>query len=157
MKFEIKNIKYPLSGWKIHIYGENEKDSRLVYSSIKDLILENNFSCKIALQTFFEVTHKQKQEGKAVTVYFPPEVISENKLEKIIQGLKKDLEKINYKKDKQIFGDKKLSDSIYYRYELNIPLVKEGFGERAFDVHYRKSEGNYNIENNPDPFESIKI
>lgn len=35
---------------------------------------------------------------------------------------------------------------------MDIPFKEKGFSREGYKNHYRKNDGNYNIENNPDLF-----
>lgn len=102
--------EYPISGWKLHIYGENEEEAKKISIAIKKTVLKYKLGGKRALKIFFENTVGKKQEGKAITLYIPASKIKQ--IREIINELQKDLDTIDHKKDKQISGDKKYSNSI---------------------------------------------
>ena len=150
------NPGYPCSGWKLQLYGKSESDSKFLYSILKSFLIENKLGCKISTRNFFEVTNGKKQEGKSAIIYFSGNIKNYN-LEKIVSGIRDLLTENNYKKDKQIFGSKKLTNSVYYRFQMKVPEKKNGFYKEDFKIYYRKSDRDYNIKNNSDPFEGIKI
>jgi hypothetical protein len=146
--------KYPSSGWKLHIYGESKEDSIKIYNSIENILIKYELGSKIALDTFFKDFPKEKKQwGKACTIYIPISFFdNDNNLNNCISELNENLIKNKYKKKGEIFGDKKLINSIHYRYQLKIPLKKGGFSREESRYHYQRNNGNHNLENNFDPF-----
>ncbi len=148
-----RKAPYPLSGWKLHISGENEDDSTTIKSALEEIIEKYNLGWKLAKEEFFNLTNKKgKNQYKASTIYFPSDVINLGLQKEIVKDISNALAEKGYKKDFEIKGSKKIAASIYYRYDMDIPFRKEGFPREDYLKHYKTSGDNFNIENNKDIF-----
>lgn len=148
--------KYPSSGWKFHIYGESLEDSFNIYNSIEDVLIKYELGSKIAKDSFFkDFPRGNRQWGKACTIHLPISLFDKNNLKNCILELNESLIENDYKKEGKILGDKKLINSIYYRYQLKAPFEKEGFSKKENRLFYRRNDGNYNVKNNLDPFSEL--
>ncbi|MCA9488004.1 MAG: hypothetical protein KC516_03515 [Nanoarchaeota archaeon] len=144
---------YPLSGWKIFITGECEEDSTLIKFLLEEIVMNYGLSWKLSKEESFEVRNKKKlNQFKACTIYFPFSLIKEGKQIEVVELISSSLKKGNYNKDLNIFGAKKIRNSIYYRYDCDIPMMEGGFSREDYLKHYKKSSSNFNIKNNKDLF-----
>ena len=141
-------LEFPQSGYKLHIFGENEYDSRKVMKVTKNTLKKYSVGSKISLEEFFLRTANHKQKGKAQTMYLPISLINDNQLLNFINEIKSDLKRIDYKKDGKIYGDKKIAPSIHYRFSQSVPFKEEGFGIAEFRDTYNPNNGKHNIEGN---------
>lgn len=145
-----------LSGWKIHLYGECTQHTFKLYQILHSFLESNCVPYKLSTQKFFEKTKNTPQKGKALTLYIPDKIIVNIKqFLEILNNLLINAEPIPYVVFGNIRGDKRLFGSINYRYDLSIPYVKGGFDNDTIYKYYRKNDGNYNIDGNPDIMANI--
>lgn len=157
-------LEVPLSGWKIHIYGENANDSFEIYNILKDYLNKNKIGFKLATKYFFDrISPNHIQFGKAMVIYLPIFLFFKKQSHgdfeqiadyaKVFEHIKLLLEKNNYSKKGDIRGDRRYYRYVFYRYELKIPITPEGFKRQEYKKNYRPNDGwDYNIEGNPDIF-----
>ena len=142
---------YPLSGWKLHISGESEEDSIIIRNALIEVIEKYNLGWKLARDEFFKLANeKGRNQYKSSTIYLPIKVINSGKQFQVVKDISSNLKENKYGKDIPIKGSNKIANSIYYRYDLDIPLTKEGFSREEYFKRYKPSGGNFNIEGNKD-------
>ena len=148
-----------MSGWKIHIFGNKSEDSVIIAERMQKILDKYNMHMKVASSYLYSAAiglPEDIQYGKAATMYLPPNIFKENKLQEFVDDVIEALG--DYNNDGQIHGDKPLGHSIHYRYELkNLIKIDEGVPHNIYSFLYRANDGSYNIVGNPDPFEKIKI
>ncbi len=152
-----ENPNTMMSGWKIHIFGTTPEDSLFVGENLQTILDKYSMVMKVASSTLYEVaiadlTHKQY--GKCATMYIPPIIFKQGKLQEFIEDVQSALK--GYDKTGAIHGDKSLDGTIHYRYELSKPInIEEGINHSVYSIFYQANRGAHNIDNNPDPFETI--
>jgi len=149
----LRDLVYPLSGWKIYICGESEEDSKFIHSVLEDTILNYNLGWKSSKQKFFEVAKNSRKEKIAFFIYLPVKIVNESKHKNLVKEISNILINNDYDKDFSMVGSKKLTNSIYCRYEMDVPFREEGFCKEEYKKHYKRNKGNFNLENNLDIFE----
>lgn len=144
---------YPLSGWKFYISGISEDDSNFLRNVFDNIIKKYNLGWKSSKKRFFEVAKGTRKEKIAFFIYLPVDVINKNKHQNLVKELSDVLSRNKYREDFSVSGSKKLANSIYCRYELNIPFREEGFNKEDYIRHRKKSNDNFNLESNLDFFD----
>lgn len=146
---------FPLSGWKLHIFGESVEDSFTIASSVESIVYEYNLSMKIATSSVIKAgignpTHEQY--GKCVVIYLSPELFRQKSVIKsFITKLQNALSLSGYDKKGNIVGSKSIDDIIFYRYELSKVIdIQKGVDFFEYVKLYEKNRHYFNIEGNPD-------
>lgn len=151
------NSSFNLSGWKLHIFGTNILDSFIINTALNNYLKKNNIVYKVGTNKFYQTLESTpKQYGKAFTIYLPIYLFHQKKIQTFIKEIQKLLKKANYNKDSKIYGDKKISTSIYYRYDLSIPMPFTGLEQNIYSNFYvenNNSQHNLSEEINPDLLE----
>ncbi|MFT4313283.1 MAG: hypothetical protein ACMXYA_02660 [Candidatus Woesearchaeota archaeon] len=150
--------KQNFSWWKIHVYTETIEDVILYYQQIKHMLDFYHCPHKLATQKFFSSIQKsdamKKQRGKGITIYLPFALIQSQDYVKLVQKLQKITPIIE--KKTSIFGDRKISDVLYYRYDVSVPLANfpGGLTHEEARKYYRisKTASEHNIPHNTDIF-----
>ena len=151
------NDKFPSSGWKLHVYGENVTDSASIYLATVRFLKEHEIPFKVATGKFYQhMPPTDRQHGKAVTIYLPMRYIHNREVFDLIPQIDDLLKDKGYSKSGEITGDKHYEGSIHYRYAMKIPMLYEGFNAKLSRDNYRANDGNYNIEFNSDLFDLNK-
>jgi hypothetical protein len=134
----------PMSGWKIHIYGDSVEDSAKLITKLDDYLKSTESFYKIATDKFYKNSSGTKQQGKALTIYIPYDVVKSGKQKEYFDGISQKLG--NYNKTGDISGDKSYNGVIHYRYEYKEPFdtLPEG-GVTIGDAgkYYESNEGDY--------------
>ncbi|MFT4311707.1 MAG: hypothetical protein ACMXYF_00575 [Candidatus Woesearchaeota archaeon] len=151
MFFTIQSNKFPLSGWKIHIFCENIQDVAFAYNLMKQTLEHFQLIVKLSTKRFFKEC-SPNQKGKGITIYIHQAIITENRLTPFLQKIQTNLSE--YNKAGAIHGDNQYWGPMHYRYDFLYPTTKfpEGCPVGSEKKYYRTNNGKYNIENNPDPF-----
>lgn len=134
----------PMSGWKIHIYGDSVEDSAKLITKLDDFLNSSQSSYKIATDKFFKNTLGTKQQGKALTIYIPYDVVKNGKQSEYFETISQKLG--DYNKSGEISGDKSYNNIIHYRYEYNQPfdaLPEGGVTNVNAGKYYESNEGDY--------------
>jgi pSer/pThr/pTyr-binding forkhead associated (FHA) protein len=147
------------SGWKFHIYADNDEDLFNMGRVLLPLIKKHNLHAKtVSEPKMLAHLNGNHQQGKAFVIYIdvpnPTEINDVRKMARRIAGSISRLlstQKLKAKQTYHITGDKKVpgdkSGRLFYRYDGAIP----GPGPK---VGYRRNgmSAKYNIPNNPDLF-----
>ena len=148
------NDKFPSSGWKLHVYGENVPDSASIVLATARFLREREIPFKVATRNFYQLCPPpHKQHGKAATIYLPMRYIHNRGIFDLISEIVGLLKDSGYSKSGKISGDKHHEGSIHYRYGMKIPMLYEGFNAKLSQDNYRANDGNYNIYSNTDLFD----
>lgn len=146
---------FPISGWKLHIFGDTLDDSYAIASAIEPIIYNYNLCMKVATISVINAgigipTHNQY--GKCVVVYLSPALFRENTLHSLIVSIQTVLKNAGYTKSGTIVGSKSIDGTIFYRYELSEPIdIKSGVDFWTYVALYEKNRGYaFNITGNPD-------
>jgi hypothetical protein len=134
----------PMSGWKIHIYGEGVDDSAYLITKLDDFMKENNAAYKIATDSFYKGSEGTIQKGKAMTIYIPYDIVKNNKQKEFFDGISSKIS--DYTKSGSISGDKSYDGKLHYRYEYNQPfdaLPEGGVAISDASKYYVSNEGDY--------------
>jgi hypothetical protein len=142
-----------MSGWKFHIYGEDLYDSVDLFERLEPLSNRWGFHAKVGVLVDFQPSSVQWGKG-GVTIYIPPQVIRDNRTNDLLSDIESALG--GYKKGGKISGDKQITPSIHYRYELSEPInTSVGIDDSKYQVLYNSNSGGpYKPDNVPDLFES---
>lgn len=148
-----------MSGWKIHIFGNKTEDSVTIAERMQKVLNKYAMHMKVASSFLYKIAigiPEDIQYGKAATMYLPPTIFENDKLQEFVDDIIEALG--DYGMDGIIYGDKSLGHSIHYRYELkNLIKINEGVPHDIYSFLYRANDGSYNIAGNSDPFEKLKI
>jgi hypothetical protein len=141
-----------MSGWKFHIYGEDLYDSVDLFERLEPLSNRWGFHAKVGVLVDFKPSSVQWGKG-GVTIYIPPQVIKDNRTNDLLSDIESALG--GYKKGGKISGDKQITPSIHYRYELSEPInTSVGIDDSKYRVLYNSNSGGpYKPDNVPDLFE----
>jgi hypothetical protein len=134
----------PMSGWKIHIYGEGVDDSAYLITKLDDFMKESNAAYKIATDSFYKGSEGTIQKGKAMTIYIPYDIVKNNKQKEFFDGISSKIS--DYTKSGSISGDKSYDGKLHYRYEYNQPfdaLPEGGVAIPDASKYYVSNEGDY--------------
>jgi hypothetical protein len=145
-----------MSGWKFHVFGETLEDSAFLIEKLKPIAEKYSASAKVGGPGPVErisAGNSPEQAGKqGASIYIPQSVINNGQQESMLKDIESAL--IGYKKGGVISGDKSITPSIHYRYELNGP-IKEGDIKTYNDYSLRyvdNTGGPYKPENVNDLF-----
>lgn len=146
---------FPVSGWKLHIFGTDIHDSFTIASVIEPIVYEYNMHMKVATLSVMlagignPVHH---QFGKCVVIYLSPDMFTkEGKLNQFIAKLQLALSLAKYTKKGAIVGDKSIDGTIFYRYELSKPIdIQKGVDFFQYARLYERNRHAFNIPDNPD-------
>lgn len=136
----IQNSTFKFSGYKLHIFAENDDDIVSILDKIYETVKSAGCIMKAATPAFFTTTKDKvhPQHGKGITIYLPFNMVASRGELGFTDLIKMALS--GYEKSGHINGDTKLSHNVFYRYELNIPWeqVKEkgGLNETEYKRHY---------------------
>ena len=134
----------PMSGWKIHIYGDSVEDSAKLITKLDDYLKSTESFYKIATDKFYKNSSGTKQQGKALTIYIPYDVVKSGKQKEYFDGISQKLG--DYNKTGNISGDKSYNGVIHYRYEYKEPfdaLPEGGVTSGNAGKYYESNEGDY--------------
>ena len=134
----------PMSGWKIHIYGEDVSDSAYLITKLDDYLKSNNSAYKIATDNFYKSAKGTKQEGKGLTIYIPYDIVKNGKQKEFFDDIESKIS--DYTKSGTISGDKSYNSKIHYRYEYNQPfdaLPEGGVTNSDVGKYYVDNQGDY--------------
>lgn len=143
-----------LSGWKLHIFGNDPYDSLYLVKHLTDVLIKYELHMKVASLYNFAAgigNETHKQYGKCGTIYLHHKIFADNKLVPLIRELQVALSL--YNNTGNITGDKSIDGKIHYRYELSTiidPTI--GISFVNYDRYYESNRGAYNINGNKDPF-----
>jgi hypothetical protein len=133
-----------MSGWKFHIFGETLEDSAFLIEKLKSVADKYNASSKVGGPTQVNLDSMKPgtpQHGKqGVCMYIPQSVINNGQQDAMLKDIESAIS--GYEKSGTISGDKSITPSIHYRYELNGP-IKEGDIKTYNDytLRYNKNTG----------------
>ena len=115
-----------MSGWKFHIFGETLEDSAFLIEKLKSVADKYSASSKVGGPTQVNLDSMKPgttQHGKqGVTMYITNTVVESGKQQEMFLDIQTAIS--GYNKGGTIAGDKELTPSIHYRYELNGPIKK---------------------------------
>ena len=169
--FSVSLDKRPSSGWKLHIYGESIIDAAKIWRILGSHLEKLGVSYKVGTTKILDYRIRGSemfgghQYGKAFVIYIPMiyfqsgPMTDNKKAVHFIDGINKLLKDNGYSKKGKIMGDEHYKGSIHYRYEMSIPMRREGFNKKLYfppDGYYKEAEGtdgSYNdVPDNPDLF-----
>lgn len=152
---------FPVSGWKLHIFGNTVDDSITIANTLEPILKQYNLIMKVATILNIEISvsiESSLNYGKIATVYLSSSVFKEQKLKTIVKSIKDALSCARYDKKGIIIGDRSINDTVHYRYELSEP-VDPNVGIDTFEKYvslYQPNRKEYNIPNNPDIYHLIE-
>ena len=146
---------FPISGWKIHVFGDTLDDSVKVGNTLEPILKKFGITMKIATNILIKTAigiPSHNQYGKVATIYLGAKIFSEEKISDFVDCLQKALSESGYTKSGKIHGDKSIDGILHYRYELK-EYVDPKIGvssHHRYMALYEGNRGNFNIPDNPD-------
>jgi len=146
---------FPVSGWKLHIFGTDIHDSFTIASVIESIVYQYNMHMKVATLSVMLAgigNPAHPQFGKCVVIYLTPDMFKkEGRLKQFVGDLQSALSSAKYTKKGFIVGDKSIDETIFYRYELSKPIdIQKGVDFFEYAKLYERNRHIFNIPDNPD-------
>lgn len=145
---------FPISGWKLHIFGATIEDSHVIGTVMEPILLKYSLTMKIATQSVISAGIGDKlsnQYGKAGTIYISPQIFRDKRIGDLIKEIQEAFKTVGYVSNGIVNGDKSIDGILHYRYELSKVVDPEvGVTYDEYIRAYEPNRGHYNIPENPD-------
>jgi lysozyme family protein len=106
--YHYSSERWPRSGWKLHVFGKDYKDSARLYVSVDYFLYHNLIDHKYATDAFFDAcgSSSHRQFGKSLTVVLSLADIAGGSAWNIPDQLQRLLDEQGYESEGVIRGDR---------------------------------------------------